>query len=218
MQGGETATGQVLLEDGSIKVLGDSPQQFARAELLSVTAGVPKERNYWTEGVGRWQSALGQYGRGRGQRKRVISAPDRREPRTPRLSWQLQQHQRRGILEQHRANAVWDWFFSEKLFLRPVFFEYFKDPFQNIDSRYTLGTGLGYQLIDTARTDWSIFAGPAYQRTRFDAVEPGKAATRIHGHSARAPPSKRRSPVKSTSTTTTRSNSPTRSPASTTIT
>ena len=75
----------------------------------------------------------------------------------------------------HRANAVWDWFFSEKLFLRPVFFEYFKDPFQNIDSRYTLGTGLGYQLIDTARTDWSIFAGPAYQRTRFDAVEPGES-------------------------------------------
>ena len=48
MQGGETATGQVLLEDDSIKVLGDSPQQFARAELLSVTAGVPSERNYWT--------------------------------------------------------------------------------------------------------------------------------------------------------------------------
>jgi putative salt-induced outer membrane protein YdiY len=75
----------------------------------------------------------------------------------------------------HRANAVWDWFFSEKLFLRPVFFEHFKDPFQNIDSRYTLGTGLGYQLIDTARTDWSIFAGPAYQTTRFDQVVPGES-------------------------------------------
>jgi Protein of unknown function, DUF481 len=70
---------------------------------------------------------------------------------------------------------VWDWFFSEKLFLRPVFFEYFKDPFQNIDSRYTLGTALGYQLIDTARTEWSIFASPAYQTTRFDAVEPGES-------------------------------------------
>lgn len=77
----------------------------------------------------------------------------------------------------HRANAVWDWFFSEKLFLRTVFVEYYRDPFQNIDERVTAGTGLGYQLIDTSKTDWSIFAGPAYQTTRFDAVPAGEART-----------------------------------------
>src|SRR5688572_29134075 len=48
VQGDETATGKVLLEGDSLKVLGDSPREFKRAELLSITAGVPKERNYWT--------------------------------------------------------------------------------------------------------------------------------------------------------------------------
>jgi len=82
-----------------------------------------------------------------------------------------------NMLLQYRANAVWDWFFSEKVFLRPVFAEYFKDPFQNIDSRFTLGTGLGYQIIENAKTDWSIFADPAYQTTRFDEVQPGESDT-----------------------------------------
>jgi len=176
MQGGETATGQVLLEDGSIKVLGDSPKQFARAELLSVTAGVPKERNYWTGRV----SAGGNLRSGNTDEVEAsanVSFQRRTVENRVRLDY-LGSYSSTNDVESsnnHRANAVWDWFFSEKLFLRPVFFEYFKDPFQNIDSRYTLGTGLGYQLIDTARTDWSIFAGPAYQRTRFDAVEPGES-------------------------------------------
>ena len=176
MEGGETATGQVLLEDGSIKILGDSPQQFDRAELLSVTAGVPKERNYWTGRV----SAGGNLRSGNTDEVEAsanVSFQRRTVENRVRLDY-LGNYSSTNDVESsnnHRANAVWDWFFSEKLFLRPVFFEYFKDPFQNIDSRYTLGTGLGYQLIDTARTDWSIFAGPAYQTTRFDAVEPGES-------------------------------------------
>ena len=176
MRGGETATGKVLLEGDSIKVLGDSPQQFPRADLLNLTAGVPKERNYWTGKV----SAGGNLRSGNTEEAEAsanVSFQRRTVENRIRLDYLGNYSSTNDVQSSnnHRANVVWDWFFSEKLFLRPVFFEYFKDPFQNIDSRYTLGTGIGYQLIDTPRTDWSIFAGPAYQMTRFDQVQPGES-------------------------------------------
>lgn len=175
MQEGETATGKVLLEGGSLKILGVSPQEFERAKVLSVTAGVPRERNYWTGRV----SAGGN----------IRSGNTDEVEASANVSFQRRTVENRIILDylgnysstndvkssdNHRANVVWDWFFSEKVFLRPVFLEFFKDPFQNINSRYTLGTGVGYQLIDNSRTDWNIFAGPAYQRTRFEEVLPGE--------------------------------------------
>jgi putative salt-induced outer membrane protein YdiY len=176
VRSGQTATGRVLLEDGSVKVLGDSPQQFARADVLSVTAGVPTERNYWTGTV-----VAGGNLRSGNSDELEASANVRFQRRTVENRVTLDylgNYSSTDDVESsnnHRANAVWDWFFSEKVFLRPVFFEYFKDPFQNIDSRFTLGTGLGYQLIENAKTDWSIFAGPAYQTTSFDEVQAGES-------------------------------------------
>jgi putative salt-induced outer membrane protein YdiY len=175
---GATATGKLLLDGNSIRIVGDSPQQFERAELLSITAGVPKERNYWDGGI-----VLG--GNLRSGNTKEIEA-------SANVSFQRRTVENRISLDylgnysstndvkssnNHRANAVWDWFFSEKIFLRPIFMEYYRDPFQNIDSRFTAGTGIGYQIIDTSKTDWSIFAGPAHQTTRFEEVPPGDDST-----------------------------------------
>jgi Protein of unknown function, DUF481 len=174
---GKTATGKLLLDDNSVRIVGDSPQQFERADLVSITAGVPKERNYWDGGI-----VLG--GNLRSGNTKEIEA-------SANVSFQRRTVENRIILDylgnysstndlksanNHRANAVWDWFFSEKLFLRPIFMEYYRDPFQNIDNRFTAGTGIGYQIIDTSKTDWSVFAGPAHQTTHFDAVPPGDAS------------------------------------------
>ena len=178
VRSGQTASGKVLLADGSVKILGDSPQQFPRAEVLSFTAGVPKERNYWSGTV-----VAGGNVRSGNSDELEASANVRFQRRTVENRISLDYLGNYGSTDDvessnnHRANAVWDWFFSEKVFLRPVFVEYFKDPFQNIDSRFTLGTGLGYQIIENAKTDWSIFAGPAYQTTRFDEVQPGESDT-----------------------------------------
>jgi len=58
--------------------------------------------------------------------------------------------------------------------LRPVFAEYFRDPISNIQRRVTLGTGIGYHIIDTSKTKWDATAGPAYQNTVFISVEAGE--------------------------------------------
>ncbi len=66
-----------------------------------------------------------------------------------------------------RASGTFDWFYTKSLYFRPVFFEYYRDPFQNIDHKYTLGAGIGYYVIDNQRWEWDIGMGPAYQRTQF---------------------------------------------------
>ncbi len=73
-----------------------------------------------------------------------------------------------------RANGTFDWFYTQKMYFRPAFFEYYRDPFQNIANKYTLGAGVGYYVMDTDKTEWDFSTGPAYQRTEFDTVTTGE--------------------------------------------
>ncbi|WP_455218320.1 DUF481 domain-containing protein, partial [Kaarinaea lacus] len=73
-----------------------------------------------------------------------------------------------------RINGYLDLFRTRKYYLRPVFGEYYNDVFQNIRYRVTLGSGIGYHLINTSETEWDITGGLAYQETRFASVEPGE--------------------------------------------
>lgn len=70
-------------------------------------------------------------------------------------------------VDNQRLNISLDWFFSNKVFIRPLEYEYFSDPFSNIDERSTYGVGVGYHLVDSKTLDWNLSAGPSYQSTRF---------------------------------------------------
>lgn len=73
----------------------------------------------------------------------------------------------------HRLNATYDIFITRNLFLTPVTAEFFRDPFQNIEKRNTIGIAAGYTLINTNKTGWDISGGPAYQETKFVSVKAG---------------------------------------------
>ncbi|BDF94170.1 MULTISPECIES: DUF481 domain-containing protein [Pseudoalteromonas] len=76
-----------------------------------------------------------------------------------------------------RASGTFDWFYTKSLYFRPISFDYFRDPFQNIDHKYTIGAGIGYYLIDTDKTEWDIGMGPAFQHTEFSDVVEGTDKT-----------------------------------------
>jgi hypothetical protein len=74
----------------------------------------------------------------------------------------------------HRLDLSHDIFRTRRFFIRPVFAEYFRDPFQNIEYKITAGAGIGYTLIDTSKMEWLVVAGPAYQVTQFTSVQAGE--------------------------------------------
>lgn len=77
-------------------------------------------------------------------------------------------------INNHRLNASYDYYKTRYFFYTPVFAEYYRDPFTNIDSRVTLGAGLGYTVIDDGRTELSFSGGPAYVKTEFVSVSAGE--------------------------------------------
>ena len=77
-------------------------------------------------------------------------------------------------INNHRVNTFFDMFKTQRFFLRPIFGEYFRDPISNISSRVTVGAGMGYQIINTSRTEWDVAGGLAYQKTWFDSAEVGQ--------------------------------------------
>jgi len=45
---GESATGKVLVKDGKVQVIGDETVVFEQSEIITITAGVPREINFWS--------------------------------------------------------------------------------------------------------------------------------------------------------------------------
>jgi len=74
----------------------------------------------------------------------------------------------------HRLNTSLDKYVTRNFFYTPLFAEYYKDSFQNIDKRLTLGVGIGYTIIDRSKTEWSISGGPSYLSTDYISVLPGE--------------------------------------------
>ena len=92
----------------------------------------------------------------------------------------------RGIFDQtqgietansQRVNSYLDVFSTRRFFWRPIFAEYFRDPFANIANRGTVGAGVGYHIIDTSVTDLVISPGIAYIGTQYDSTEPDEDET-----------------------------------------
>jgi hypothetical protein len=77
----------------------------------------------------------------------------------------------------YRVNLSYDIRVSRDWFVRPVQFEYYKDPLANIAYRLTDGVSAGYYIFDRNDLEWTVSAGPAFQYTKFATVEPGQPDT-----------------------------------------
>ena len=166
-------TGQLLMVDGVVRFVG-SELAFERADVVTITGGEPKEINFWNANVSvgaNWRSGNTE------QAEANLQAKVQRRTLETRLVFEylgnVTSIEESVSANNHRASAELDRFITARFYTRPVFAEYFRDPFQNIAHRTTVGTGVGYQLADTVKTDWNISGGPALQYTRFDQVEPG---------------------------------------------
>jgi len=164
-----------ISEDKVIVLMGEEQREFELNRLISISYGAPKESNYWS---GKVSIGLNVSKGNTDQEDYSTTANLRRRTPMTRLLFNYlgTLSQTRGVqtVNNHRLGGIYDIFKSRKYFLRPVFGEYYRDPFSNIAHRYTLGAGIGYHIIDNSKTEWDITGGPAYNGTEFISVEQGQ--------------------------------------------
>ena len=164
-----------MLGDRVTVTSGVAIQEFKRWEVLTITAGEPKERNYWSVKI--FTGLILRTGNSFVRETNLQASVKRRTVRD-RIQLDVVGNQNvtdhEEIADNHRASMKWDKFVSNKFFMQPIFAEYFRDPFQNIDRKMTAGVGAGYQLIDSKKIEWQVSGGPGYQETKFSGVEAGQ--------------------------------------------
>jgi len=153
----------------------DDLKEYERSQLVSFITGGEEESDYWTAKI-----TLGLNLRS-GNTDQVdynAKANVKRQTSFSRIELDyignISITQDIETINNHRLAGTHDIFKTRNFFLRPIFGEYYRDPFSNIDSRVTIGTGAGYTIIDTKRVDWNIAGGPAYQSTHFVSVQDGE--------------------------------------------
>ncbi len=155
------------------------PASGRRSAIGPIAAGDPKEINYWTSKV-----TLGLNFRSGNQSQLDYNSKWAIQRRTPRTRYSLDylgavsRVDDVDTIDNQRVTTYFDYFYSRQFFFRPATFEYFRDPFQNIESRYTLSSQLGYTIIDTKVTGWDVTIGPGYQVITYSTVQEGEDPTR----------------------------------------
>jgi putative salt-induced outer membrane protein YdiY len=172
---GVTYNGPVNITPERVTVGSTNLTTFDRDELQSFTASRTHERNLWSGRV-----SLGITLRaGNTEQAEYNSIVDfqRRTPLT-RLSFDYIGNVSiaQGIksANNHRVNLEFDRWLSQRFYLVVPTLEYYRDPFQNLDHRFTAGLGVGYDLVDRPKLEWNVTTGPAYQYAWFDSATPGE--------------------------------------------
>ncbi len=170
------ATGNIEITQDKIHVTTDyDDQTFNRNQLLSIASGHETEISKWTNKVTFSINAR------RGNTNQTDFASKINAKRRTINSRLLLEYlgsftevENTKTINNHRLNITYDIFLTRDLFLTPVTAEFFRDPFQNIETRKNIGIGIGYSLINNNESEWDVSGGPAYQETKFVSVQPGQ--------------------------------------------
>jgi hypothetical protein len=176
IRGREPIVGRIWLDGDRVTVLvNEVEQEFTRSELIAITVSAERERDRWSGNV-----SLGinvREGNSEFVEYNMLAGIERRTPQSRVFVDYLgtfNETERVQVANNHRVNLVFDRFSGSRLFWRPFIGQYFRDPFQNIEHQGTLETGLGFELTDTSRTEWEIFAGAGFNYVERVSVEPGQ--------------------------------------------
>jgi hypothetical protein len=176
IRGEEQMAGRLIIDNQTVLVtIGGERREFARQRLVSITPSSEREIDNWSGDI-----ALGLNVRKGNADIVEYNLLARFERRTPRsrviLDYLGNFNETEGIevANNHRLNGSLDRFSGGRLFWRPLIAQYFRDPFQNISHQATIETGLGYEVIDTSKTEWTISGGAGVNIVRRESVLPGQ--------------------------------------------
>jgi putative salt-induced outer membrane protein YdiY len=172
-------TGTLLVKGEDVVVeTFEGERRFPRAELLTIIPGRPRERDYWS-GVFNLGFTY-DYGN-TNQFKLTTKYRIRRQTAKTRLT--IEGNGSFSVISEVQSEnnqnitAAYNVYLTQRFFVTPGTFNFFRDPFTNISYRLTPGAGLGYKLIDTKRYEWNVSTGLQYQYTRYKSVAEGEATS-----------------------------------------
>jgi len=171
-------SGRIVVNEREIQVYdGETTTTVSRSRLLAAVAETKRERDLWSAKI-----AFGANFRS-GNTDQVEYNSKINVQR--QSAWSRFQLDYLGSLSRTndvktsdnlRLTSTLDIFATHRWFVRPLGGEYFRDTFQNIRHRFTGYGGVGYELAETPRFDWNVFAGPGFLHTVYeDPTEDGQA-------------------------------------------
>jgi hypothetical protein len=179
IQGEGLVIGEVLINENEVVITaGDHISTFERDLLVSLTRRAERELDRWSgelsfgTNVRRGNNDVVEYNTIAGfERRTAVSRAF--------VDYIGNFNETEGVpvSVNHRVNIVLDRFRGSRFFWRPFSGQYFRDPFQNIRHQATLETGVGYDLIDSGRTDWEVTAGVGVNIVERVSVEQGQEAS-----------------------------------------
>lgn len=173
--GGEVIVGPLVIVGDSGRVVGGEPREVERSQILSITPAGTKPLSALG---GKVSAGLTVVQGNSDQIDANVSAEieHRRVRDRIELDYLANYDSNDGkeTSNDQRIKSQWHHFMTDRFFVKPVVFEWYRDPIKNLDSRTTLGAELGYQIFDTRRTEWQVSGGLAGQQTRWAGVEAGQ--------------------------------------------
>lgn len=179
LTGLQVRTGALQINDGAVTLEADGERlELAREDLVSITPAAFREIDNWSGDIMLGFST--RQGNTETTEYNLLAGVERRTPIT-RISLDYLGNYNRTegeeIANNHRVNGAWDRFTGRAFFWRPLFGQYLRDSIQNIEHQLTVETGLGYDLIDTPRTEWQVSGGVGLNTVRYRSVGPGEDRT-----------------------------------------
>lgn len=165
--------GRVHVQGETIAVTtGEQTVEFPREDIVTITASAKRERDRWTGDISLGFNA--RQGNTEFVEYNMQASVERRTAQSRTFIDYLGNfNETEGVqvANNHRVNVTADRFSGSRLFWRPVVAQYFRDPFQNIEHQGTFVTGLGYDAIDTPRTEWDFYVAAGVNYVRRVSVE-----------------------------------------------
>jgi hypothetical protein len=179
IQGFTTMAGKLQIDDGQIRLeTDDDTREFSRQSLIAITPAAYRELDNW--GADATFGTNIRKGNAETIEYNLLAGMERRTPRSRiNLDYLGNFNETDGeqLANNHRVNGTWDLFSGNQFFWRPIISQFYRDPFQNISRQGTLETGIGYEFIDTQRTEWQFSGGLGGNFIRYQSVEPGESDT-----------------------------------------
>lgn len=171
---GEVVEGFLIIKNGEVTILSQGEAKvFPLSELMTITSSAEQRTDLWT---GNFNLGI-QVSQGNTDKieYNLTSDLQRRTPLTRfRSDFTYNFSETKNSDDQYitttdnrRLTSYFDWFYTAKIFFRLVDFEHTSDKENNLTLRNTLGSALGYHLVDSKRTTWDVTTGPSYQISRY---------------------------------------------------